>query len=555
MPEKKATGGAGSPARELPKGTDILRDPIYNKGTAFTLAEREALGLHGLLPPRVHTQDEQVIRVMENYRRKDSDLERYIFLTSLQDRNENLFFRVLLEHLEELMPIVYTPTVGQGCQEYAHIFRRPRGLYISSEHRGRIRELLERWPHKNITVIVVSDGERILGLGDLGANGMGIPVGKLALYTACAGIHPEQCLPILLDVGTNNHDLLYDPLYIGIKQPRLRGDEFDDFIEEFMNAAVDTFPSVLVQLEDFATRTAFQILREYRDRICTFDDDIQGTAGVAIAGFYTALRITGGQLKDHRLLFLGAGEAGIGIADLFVSALKEEGVSEAEAKKHCWHVDSRGLVVKGRADLAEHKRSYAHDHEPLQDLVSIIEDLKPTAIIGVSGQPRTFTKPVVEAMSRLNERPIIFALSNPTSKSECTAEQAYEWSKGKAIFASGSPFDPVVYEGKTYIPGQGNNAYVFPGVGLGIVMSKASLVPDDMFLEAAKALASQVSEADLEKGLIYPPLTRIREVSAIIAAAVAMIAYERGLAGRPRPDNILATIVAEMYDPTYATYA
>jgi len=555
MSEKKATGSAVSPPRELPRGTDILRDPVYNKGTAFTLAEREALGLHGLLPPVVQTQDEQVARVMENYRRRETPLDKYIFLTSLQDRNESLFFRVMLEHLVEIMPIVYTPTVGQGCVEYSHIFRRPRGLFISLEHKGRIAEVLGNWPYKDVSVIVVSDGERILGLGDLGASGMGIPVGKLSLYTGCAGIHPEQCLPVLLDVGTNNQEFLNDPLYFGLKRPRVRGAEFEEFVEEFMMAAVETFPGVLVQLEDFATATAFKLLRDYRDRICTFDDDIQGTASVAIAGFYSALRITGGRLKDHKLLFLGAGEAGIGIADLFVSALKEEGLSDEEARKRCWHIDSRGLVVASRTDLAEHKKGYAHEHEQMQDLVSIIEDLKPTAIVGVSGQPRTFTQPVVEAMSRINERPIVFALSNPTSKSECTAEQAYQWSKGKAIFASGSPFDPVTYEGKTYTPGQGNNAYVFPGAGLGIVASQTRLVTDEMFLEAAKALADLVTEADLEKGLIYPPLTRIREVSAVIAAAVAEVAYERGLARRPKPDDLLATIKAEMYDPAYPSYA
>ena len=435
MSEQKATGKAAS-MRELPKGTAMLRDPIYNKGTAFTEAERKALGLEGLLPPTVLSQDQQVDRVMENYRRCASPIEKYIYLTSLQDRNENLFFRVMLEHIIEIMPIVYTPTVGQGCQEYAHIFRRPRGMFISLEHRGRIAELLKNWPYRPVTVIVVSDGERILGLGDLGACGMGIPVGKLSLYTGCAGVHPEQCLPVLLDTGTNKQEFLDDPLYFGLRRPRAEDDEYYSFIEEFMVAATETFPNVLVQLEDFATAKAFKLLRDYRDRICTFDDDIQGTAGVAMAGFYSALRITGGALKDHKLLFLGAGEAGIGIADLFVSALKEEGLSEEEARKRCWHFDSKGLVVASRDDLAEHKKGYAHDHAPMQDFVAAIEELKPTAIIGVSGQPQTFTQPVIETMSRLNDRPIIFSLSNPTSKSECTAEQAYTWSRGKAIFAS-----------------------------------------------------------------------------------------------------------------------
>jgi malate dehydrogenase (oxaloacetate-decarboxylating)(NADP+) len=538
----------------FPTGVELLHDPVLNKGTAFTEEERDALGLRGLLPPHVHSQDEQVMRVMENFRRKPTDLERYIFMIALQDRNETLFYRVVMDHLEEMMPIIYTPTVGQACQEYGHIFRRPRGIFISAKDRGRVANPLRNWPNERVRIIVVTDGERILGLGDLGANGMGIPVGKLALYTACAGIHPSHCLPVTLDVGTNNEALLNDTLYIGIKQQRPRGDAYDDLVEEFFTAALDIFPHVLIQFEDFANVNAFRLLRKYRDRACTFNDDIQGTGSVALAGLYSALRITGGQPKDQKILFLGAGEAGIGIADLIVSATAAEGLSEKEARNRCWFVDSKGLVVKSRNDLAEHKLPYAHDHEFLPGFLSAVESLRPTAIIGVSGQPSTFTRPVLEAMARFNERPIVFALSNPTSKAECTAEAAYAWTQGRAIFASGSPFEPVTIHGKTYVPGQGNNAYIFPGVGLGVIVCGARLVTDEMFFAAAKALAHEVSEADLEQGRIYPPLAKIRDVSALIATAVAEMAYNRGLATKPKPEDLLTHIKSQMYEPKYQSY-
>jgi malate dehydrogenase (oxaloacetate-decarboxylating)(NADP+) len=554
MSEKKTRIKAETRTTGLPTGVELLHDPVLNKGTAFTEEERDALGLRGLLPPHVHSQDEQVLRVMENFWRKPTDLERYIFMIALQDRNETLFYRVVMDHLEEMMPMIYTPTVGQACQQYGHIFRRPRGIFISAKDRGRVADLLRNWPHEGVRIIVVTDGERILGLGDLGANGMGIPVGKLALYTACAGIHPPHCLPVTLDVGTDNEALLNDTLYIGLKQRRLRGDAYDDLVEEFFTAALDIFPQVLVQFEDFANVNAFRLLRKYRDRACTFNDDIQGTGGVALAGLYSALRITGGQLKDQKILFLGAGEAGIGIADLIVSAMAAEGPSEKEARNRCWFVDSKGLVVKSRNDLAEHKLPYAHDHERLPDFLSAVESLRPTAIIGVSGQPSTFTCPVLEAMARFNERPIVFALSNPTSKAEGTAEEAYAWTQGRAIFASGSPFEPVTIHGKTYVPGQGNNAYIFPGVGLGVIACGARLVTDEMFFAAAKALAQEVSKADLEQGRIYPPLTRIRDVSAVIAASVAEVAYNQGLATKPKPEDLLTYIQSQMYEPKYPSY-
>lgn len=538
----------------FPTGVELLHDPALNKGTAFTEEERDALGLRGLLPPHAHSQDEQVMRVLENFRRKPTDLERYIFMIALQDRNETLFYRVVLDNLEQMMPIIYTPTVGQACQEYGHIFRRSRGLFVSAKDKGRVADLLRNWPYEEVRIIVVTDGGRILGLGDLGANGMGIPVGKLSLYTACAGVHPSLCLPVTLDVGTDNETLLNDLLYIGIKQQRLRGDAYDDLIEEFIMAAQKMFPHVLIQFEDFANINAFRLLKKYRDRICTFNDDIQGTGGVALAGLYSALRITGGRLKDQKILFLGAGEAATGISDLIVSAMADEGLSEEEARHRCWFVDSKGLVVKSRSDLTEHKLPYAHDYEFLTDFLSAVESIKPTAIIGASGQPRTFTRPVLEAMARFNKRPIVFALSNPTSKAECTAEEAYTWTQGRALFASGSPFDPVTVHGKTYVPGQGNNAYIFPGVGLGAIACGAQLVTDEMFFAAAKALAHEVSEADLEQGRIYPPLAKIRDVSAVIATAVAEVAYNRGLATQPRPEDLLTHIKSQMYEPKYQSY-
>ncbi|MFZ1400569.1 MAG: NAD-dependent malic enzyme [Candidatus Promineifilaceae bacterium] len=532
-------------------GVDLLHNPLLNHGTAFTEEERDAYKLRGLLPPRIFTQARQVQRSLENLRKKRNDLEKYIYLIGLEDRNETLFYRLVMDNLEETMPLIYTPTVGQACQEYAHIFRRPRGLYISAEDRGRIANVVANWPHDDVEVIVVTDGERILGLGDLGVNGMGIPVGKLSLYTACAGIHPAKTLPITLDVGTENEKLLADPLYIGLPQRRLRGPEYDAFVDEFMTAVTERYPNVMVQFEDFANLNAFRLLHKYRNAYCTFNDDIQGTAAVTLAGVYSALRLTGGKLAEQKLLFLGAGEAGIGIADLIVSAMMDEGLSETEARQRCWFVDSRGLVESSRTNLAEHKLHYAHDFAPQTDFLAAVNALQPTGIIGVSGMGQMFTQPIVEAMAKFNERPIIFALSNPTSNSECTAEQAYTWSEGRAIFASGSPFDPVTYNGQTFVPGQGNNSYIFPGVGLGVVAVKARHVPDEMFMAAARTLAQLVTEEDLAKGRIYPSLKRIREVSGAIGTAVADVAYAQNLARVARPDDLPAYIKAQMFQPVY----
>jgi len=552
--------GEGNPMTNSPemnplyRGVKLLHDPLRNKGTAFTEKEREALGLRGLLPPRVHTQEAQVQRVLGNIRSKATDLDRYLFLMGLQDRNETLFYRVVLDNIEEMMPLIYTPTVGAACQQYGHIYMRSRGLYISLEDSGRMRELLGNWPHREVRVIVVTDGQRILGLGDLGVAGMGIPVGKLSLYTACGGIHPKHCLPITLDVGTDNEKLLEDPLYLGLKRRRVYGAEYDAFIEELIEVTKEVFPNVLIQLEDFGNANAFRLLEKYRERACLFDDDIQGTGSVTLAGLYSALRMAGQSLREQRVLFLGAGEAAIGIGNLIVAAMIDDGISEEDARKRCWFFDSHGLVVAERTDLAPHKLPFAHSHSRIESFQAAVEEFAPTAILGVSAQPGTFDQGVVEAMARLNARPIIFALSNPTSKSECSAEQAYAWSQGRAIFASGSPFAPVHFGGRSFAPGQANNAYIFPGLGLGVVASRARRVTDEMFFEAAKALARQVSEADLELGRIFPPLSQIREVSLRIAQAVAEVAFRSGLADEKRPDDLREFIRTQMFEPNYRSY-
>ncbi len=540
---------------KLPRGVKLLHDPVHNKGTAFTDAERDALDLRGLLPPRVCSPAEQELRVIGNLRNKATDLERYLFLVSLQDRNETLFYRVVINHIEEIMPLIYTPTVGKACQHFSHIYRRPRGLYISLQERGQVRKILENWPHKDARVIVVTDGERILGLGDLGAAGMGIPIGKLSLYTACAGIHPTHCLPITLDVGTNNEAFLNDPLYLGLERRRERGQAYDDLVDEFISAAQEVFPQALVQLEDFGNRNAFRLLQRYRDQLCLFDDDIQGTGAVALSGLLAALRITGGKLTDQRILFFGAGQAGIGIGNTMVAAMLEQGCSAEQAHGNCWFFDSQGLLVAGRDNCPVQKQPYAHEHAPMDDFAETVRVLQPTAIIGCAGQANVFTQDVVQAMAQLNERPIVFALSNPTSKAECTAQQAYEWSEERAIFASGSPFEPVQIGNKTYVPGQGNNAYIFPGVGLGAVVSRTRRVTDEMFLAAATVLAEQVSDEDLDLGRVYPSLSRVREVSALIAAEVAAIAYTQGLAQREAPDDILTDVREHMFQPLYPHYA
>jgi len=533
---------------------NYLHDPALNKGTAFTEEERDKLGLWGLLPPGINTMEEQVLRVMGNYNRKTTDLEKYIFLVALQDRNQTLFYRVLTDHLGEMMPIIYTPTVGLACQEFVHIYRRPKGIFVSDKNKGRFSEILQNWLNKEVRVIVITDGERILGLGDLGVAGMGIPVGKLSLYTACAGIHPSWCLPVTIDVGTNNVELQKDPLYFGMRHQRIRGEEYDALVDEFIEAVQQNFPNTLIQFEDFGNINAFRLLNKYRNRICAFNDDMQGTSSVALAGLYAAMRMMGQKITDQKILFLGAGEAGTGIGDLIVSAMMNEGLSQTEARQRCWFADSRGLVVKSRKNLPEHKLRFAHDFKDHPHFLDAVKVLKPTALIGVSGQPSTFTQPILEEMARCNERPIVFALSNPTPRCECTAKEAYVWTQGRAIFASGSPFEPFTLEGITYEPGQGNNAYIFPGVGLGVIACRAKHVTDEMFLAAAQTLAAEVTEDDFKRGSIYPPLGHIREISAMIATAVCEVAYEQGLAVTPRPNDLTAFIKSQMYEPNYRSY-
>jgi len=532
------------------RGYDLLRRAGFNKGTAFTESERDRYGLRGLLPARVSSFAGQQARALANLRRKENDIERYIFLLALQERNERLFYRLVIDHIEEIMPLIYTPTVGQACQEFAHIFRQPRGFYIAPQDRGRIRGIMDNWPARDVRLIVVTDGERILGLGDLGANGMGIPIGKLALYTACAGIPPQQCMPVMLDVGTDNETLRKDPLYLGIDRRRLRGADYLSLVDEFIAAVRNAFPRALVQFEDFLTPNAFALLERYRSRVLCFNDDIQGTAAVALAGLLAACRITGTGFTGQRILFLGAGSAATGIADLICAALREAGQDDRQARSRLWFVNRSGLVVRNNGPHAAHLEGYAHD-VPARGFMDAIRDLEPQVLIGATGSSGIFTEAVIRLMAQINDRPVIFALSNPTSRAECTAEQAYRWSAGRAVFVSGSPFDAVELDGRTLRPGQGNNAYVFPGIGLGALACRASSISDAMFLAAARTLAAMVSDRELASGTVYPPLTDIRRVSTAIAAAVARAAWHAGLAGEQQPEDIEGMITGMMYDPDY----
>jgi len=533
------------------KGYDVLHNARLNKSTAFSKEERERLGLRGLLPHSIGSLETQLQRVLANLRRKTSDIERYIFLIALLQRNETLFFRTIIDNIEEMLPLIYTPTVGQACSEFAQIFRKPKGFYITPDDCGDIRRILDNWPEDDVCVVVVTDGERILGLGDLGANGMGIPIGKLSLYVACAGIHPSRCLPVMLDVGSNNTPLRTHPLYLGYPHARITGEDYFDLVEEFILAVQDKYPKALIQFEDFLTPNAFALLERYRNRVLCFNDDIQGTAAVALAGVYAATRITGVDFADQTIMFLGAGSAATGIGDLMVSAFVEKGLGENAARQHLWFVDVDGLVVAGRRNLMAHNRPYAHKHEQL-GFIDAIKKVRPQVLIGATGTPDTFTREVITAMSSVNERPVIFALSNPTSRAECTAGQVYEWSKGKAIFASGSPFKAVTYNGKTFHPGQGNNAYIFPGVGLGAVACSASRLTSEIFLVAAQTLADNVTQNELDRGTLYPPLAGIRDLSLRIATNVVEKAYDLNLAREPRPAGDLKLFIAtQMYDPHY----
>ncbi|KAL7260031.1 hypothetical protein ACSBR1_005818 [Camellia fascicularis] len=539
-------------------GYSLLRDPHHNKGLAFTEKERDAHYLRGLLPPVTMSQQLQEKKLMDNIRQYQVPLQKYMAMMDLEERNERLFYKLLIDNVEELLPVVYTPTVGEACQKYGSIFKRPQGLYISLKEKGKILEVLKNWPEKSIQVIVVTDGERILGLGDLGCQGMGIPVGKLALYTALGGVRPSSCLPVTIDVGTNNEQLLKDEFYIGLRQRRATGKEYYDLLHEFMTAVKQNYgEKVLIQFEDFANHNAFELLAKYSTTHLVFNDDIQGTAAVVLAGLVAALKLLGGSLAEHTFLFLGAGEAGTGIAELIALEMSKQSKAPLEeTRKKIFLVDSKGLIVSSRKDSLQHfKKPWAHEHEPVKDLLNAVKAIKPTVLIGSSGVGQTFTKEVIEAMASFNEKPVILALSNPTSQSECTAEEAYTWSQGRAIFASGSPFDPVEYKGKVYLPGQANNAYIFPGLGLGLVISGAIRVHNAMLLAASEALAGQVSKEHFDKGLIYPPFSNIRKISAHIAANVAAKAYELGVATHlPQPENLVKYAESCMYTPNYRTY-
>jgi malate dehydrogenase (oxaloacetate-decarboxylating)(NADP+) len=545
--ETKMTG----PTLQQATGYELLHDPRLNKGTAFTETERRAYGLEGLLPPAVTSIDLQVARRRVEIASLSDDLQKYLVLSDLQARNERLFYAVMMSDPATYMPLVYTPTVGEACQKFGHIFRSPRGMYLPISAKGRLREILRNWPEKDVRFIVATDGERILGLGDLGAGGMGIPLGKLALYTACAGVPPKHCLPIVLDVGTNRDELHDDPLYIGLRQARVRGDEYISFVDEFVSAVQAIYPKCCIQWEDFANINAVPILARYRDKICTFNDDIQGTAGVALAGIFAALRITGQKLVDQRFLFLGGGSAGTGIAELISMAMTMDGMNIRDARSRNALFDINGLLVASRTDLADFQKPFAQDRAPISTFVDAIRTIRPTGIIGVSTVPKLFNQDVIAAMAEINERPIIFPYSNPTSRSECTAEEAYRWSGGRAVFASGSPFPPVEIDGKRIVPGQGNNVYIFPAMGMAVFATEASRVTEEMFIVAARAVAEQVSEENLSSGLIYPPQSRILEASLHVAERIAAYIFDQGLARVPRPDNVGALVRARAYHPVY----
>ncbi|MDP2322230.1 MAG: NAD-dependent malic enzyme [Acidobacteriota bacterium] len=542
------------------RGEEILRDPFTNKGTAFSAAEREDLGLDGLVPPAINTMDQQLARVHENFRAKSSPISRYINLAGLQDRNETLFFRLVHDHIDEMMPVVYTPVVGEACQRFSHIFRRPRGLYISYEQRHRIDAVLANHPRPP-AVIVVTDGERILGLGDQGVGGMGIPTGKLALYTACAGIPPSLTLPIMLDVGTDNQERLNDPLYLGLRHQRIRGADYQAFIDEFVAAVMRVYPGAVLQWEDFLKGNALTQLARFRDRLCTFNDDIQGTASVVVAGVYAALRITGQRMRDQQVVLGGAGASAQGIADLLVAALCADGLSPEDARRRIYTVDSRGLVTQARPELEHFKAAYARRvaevaalvcHNPAHiTLEETITNVRPTILVGTSGTAGLFGEAVVRTMAAVNDRPVVFPLSNPTSKAECTAAQAIEWSEGRAIVATGSPFAPVTYRGQTHRIGQGNNAFIFPGVGLGLWVGGVRRVTDAMFLASAQALAALVQPSDLDRGAVYPELRRIRDCSHAVACAVIRCAVAEGYAAPAILNGLEDTVRRAMWVPHY----
>lgn len=533
------------------RGFDLLRDPRQNWGTVFTQQQRMDLGISGLLPPVISPPELQMARAEMHLEDLPTDLDRYVYFSDLQDRNESLFYRVLMGNPVKYMPIVYTPTVGLACQQFGRIYRRPKGMWITAEHRGRIRDVLRNWPEDDVRFIVVTDGERILGLGDQGAQGMGIPIGKLALYTACAGVPPMMTLPITLDVGTANEKLLNDPFYIGTRIQRLQGEEYDSFIDEFVDAVTEVFPDACIQWEDFANHHAVPVLERYRHRVCSFNDDIQGTAAVGVAGVLAAVRFKGERVSDQTFMFFGAGSAGIGIAELMSLVMVEEGLSLEEAHRRCWLVDSQGLVTSHRHELAETKRPFAHDHAPIEAFEEAVRSIKPTVLIGTSTIHGAFTPEILRSMAVNTARPIIFPYSNPTSKSECSAQEAYEHTNGTVIFASGSPFPPVEWQGTTYVPSQGNNVYIFPAMGMAVLATKPRVLPEEAFVIAARALSELVTQDDFERGLVYPPLMKIRETSLIVAERIAEWFFASGLARAPITDDVHGLIHHLTWHPPY----
>jgi malate dehydrogenase (oxaloacetate-decarboxylating)(NADP+) len=549
-PESK-NGPAGAAPAGGRRGIDLLHDPALNKATAYTEAERQALGLVGLVPDATESEGLQLRRVLQQLGHKATDLDRYVYLANLLDNDETLFYRTVMSDPARFLPVVYDPTIGEACLKFGHIYRRARGLYLSIARKGRVREVLRNWPVRDVRTICVTDGGRILGLGDLGANGMGIPIGKLQLYTACAGVPPQGLLPMYLDAGTNNEQYLNDPLYLGLRRPRPSTGELYEFVDEFVEAVQEVFPGCCIHFEDWTGSDAVHLLARYREKVCCYNDDIQGTGGVTLAGLIAALRVTGGRIRDQRVLFLGAGSAAIGLAGLIASAMAQEGLSLKDAQARISMFDVNGLLEPGRTDLFDFQEPYAHPHAPSRDFVASIESVKPTVLIGVSTVGKTFTRPVVEAMARLNDRPIVFALSNPTEHAECTPEEAYTWSQGKALYAAGVQFPPVSYGGRTFRPGQANNFYIFPAVGMAVHAARPRRVTDGMFVEAAHALADQVTPAELEQGLLFPPQSDILETEIRVAARVARVTFDSHLATVERPADYEAFIRSHVYKPEY----
>jgi len=536
-------------------GIELLHDPSLNKSTAFSEAEKQALGLVGLVPDITETDEIQLQRVNLQLAQKPTDLERYIYLINLLDHDETLFYRTVMSDPARFLPIVYDPTIGEACLKFGHIYRQPRGMYLSITRRGKVKEILKNWPQRDVRFICVTDGGRILGLGDLGANGAGIPIGKLQLYTACAGVPPQYLLPMYLDAGTNNEQYLHDPLYLGMRKPRPATEDLYSFVDEFVQAVQEVFPKCCIHFEDWTGKDAVHLLKRYRDKYCVYNDDVQGTAGITLAGMINAAKVKGTKLKDEKYLFLGAGSAGIGLADLLCSALVKQGMSLKEAQSQVYMFDINGLLESTRKDLFDFQLPYAHQHAPTRDFVAAIESIKPTTIIGVSTIGGAFNQKVIEAMARTNERPVILALSNPTEHAECTPEQAYSWSKGKAIYAAGVQFPPVHYNGQTFLPGQANNFYIFPAVGMAIFATQAKRVTDEMFIEAGQAVADQVPSELLKQGLLYPLQSNILESEIQTAARVAKLVFDSGLATVPRPADMVAFIRKHVYKPEYVNEA